>query len=295
MKGANELFENAKTIDDSDELVESLLQNEDIKKIIMDNDLGNKTIIQSINVLLSYVDDVFVNEDGIKESRTFTGMEPILTYENDTIIVKYRTIKKKDDAPKMSSIQVPEELLRARLSDYSLITEERRLLYQYARTFINSFSDEKPLKGMYICGPFRSGKTFLAASVGNELAIKGKKVIMVYYPELSSYLKSLIGDDEFQNEINKLKSCDLLILDDFGGEAVNPFIRDEALGVVLNYRMIKGKPVIITSNIPMNRLADTSLRKDGSEGEKIKALRISERIKELTNEYMITKRFEEYR
>ncbi|MCR5741234.1 MAG: ATP-binding protein [Gammaproteobacteria bacterium] len=295
MKGVNEIFENAKTIDDSDELVESLLQNEDIKKIIMDNDLGNKTIISSMNVLLNYVDDTFINKDGIKESKTFSGMKPTLHYDNETIFVEYSDIYKKDKKPKMFSIQMPEELTKAKLEDYSLISEQRRNLYHYARTFINSFSDEKPLKGMYIYGQFRSGKTFIAAAIGNELADKGKNVIMVYYPELSSYLKSLIGDDEFQNEINRLKNCDLLILDDFGGEAVNPFIRDEALGVVLNYRMIKGKPIIITSNIPMGRLKDTSLIKDGSEGERIKAMRIYNRIHEMTTEYIIEKKFEEYR
>ena len=43
----------------------------------------------------------------------------------------------------------------------------------------------------------------------------------------------------------------------------------------------------------MARLSDTSLRKDGSEGEKIKALRIIERIKELSQEYFLLKRYEE--
>ena len=38
---------------------------------------------------------------------------------------------------------------------------------------------------------------------------------------------------------------------------------------------------------------DTALRRDGSEQEKIKAMRIYERMKELMNEYNLTTRYEE--
>ena len=292
MVDANKMFKGVKTIDDYDEVIDELMSNDEIKKIVMDNDLGIKDITKSINTLLAYVDDITYDENGNLVSKSISGTTPILKYVNDRISIIYKPLKKEKDS-KIISIEMPEELLKARLSDYSLITEQRRNLYHYARSFINSFDDKKPLKGLYLFGSFRSGKTYLASAIGNDLAEKGKSVIMVYYPELSSYLKSLIGDELFQEEIGKLKACDLLILDDFGGEAPNPFIRDEALGVVLNYRMIKNKPIIITSNVGMNRLMDTTLRADGSEAETIKARRIYERIKELTTEYALSQKFDD--
>lgn len=293
MEEAKNLFNGVKTFDDSDDLIESLLNNPDIRSFVMKNDLTNKEIVTNMNAFLTYIDDVKKDKDGNTISNTYEGFSPVLSFSDGIVSIKYSKIKKDEPKTKIKNIKMLDELLDANLEDYSLVTDERRLLYQYARTFINSFDDPKPMKGLYISGTFRTGKTYLAAAIGNELANKGYDVIMAYYPELSSYLKSSIGSDEFQNIVDSLKYCDLLILDDFGGEAVNPFIRDEVLSVVLNHRMVKGKPVIFTSNIPMARLSDTSLRKDGSEGEKIKALRIIERIKELSQEYFLLKRYEE--
>ena len=293
MKEVKDMFNGVKTFDDSDDLIESLLNNPEIRSFVMKNDLTNKIIVSNMNAFLSYNDDAHKNSDGIIESTMYPGFVPILSYSNGVVTISYKKIKTEFKGSKMNSIKMLDELLDANLEDYSLITDERRLLYQYARTFINSFDDPKPMKGLYISGSFRTGKTYLASAIGNELANKGYNVIMAYYPELSSYLKSKIGSDEFQDMVDNLKYCDLLILDDFGGEAVNPFIRDEVLSVILNHRMIKNKPIIITSNIPIQRLSDAALRKDGSEGEKIKALRILERIKELTSEYYLTKRYED--
>lgn len=293
MKDARDLFSNYETTNDTDELIDSLLNNPDIRSFVMKYDLTNKDIVSNINAFLTYVDDAKKDNDGNVVSNNYEGFSPKLSYSDGIVTIRYSKIKEEEPKTKMRNIMVIDELLDANLEDYSLITDERRALYQYARTFINSFDDPKPMKGLYISGSFRTGKTYLAAAIGNELAEKGYDVVMVYYPELSSYLKSSIGTDDFQNTVDNLKQCDLLILDDFGGEAVNPFIRDEVLSVVLNHRMIKNKPVIFTSNIPMARLTDTSLRKDGSEGEKIKALRIIERIKELASESYLTKRYEE--
>ena len=286
------MFEKVNTSeDDIDEIVDRFMANDRIKDFIMSNDLSTKDIISNINTLLTYEKDELVDDELNIESKEYPGFSPRLVLNEGVIEIKYRRIK--TEGQKMKNLYMPKELVDAKLSDYSLISEERRHLYQYARTFINSFKDEKKLKGFYLGGSFRTGKTYLSAAIGNELANQGYNVIMAYYPELSSNLKSSIGDEDFTDLVNRLKTCDLLILDDFGAESLSPFIRDEVLGVVLNYRMIKSLPVIMTSNIPFGRLMDTALRRDGSEQEKIKAMRIYERMKELMNEYNLTTRYEE--
>lgn len=292
MIGLDKMFEKVNTTtDDIDEIVDRFMANDRIKDFIMTNDLSTKDIISNINVLLSYEKDEIVDDELNIESKAYPGFSPRLVLNDGVIEIKYKRLK--TEGQKMKNLYMPKELIDAKLSDYSLISEERRHLYQYARTFINSFKDEKKLKGFYLGGAFRSGKTYLSAAIGNELANQGYDVIMAYYPELSSNLKNSIGDDDFKDLVNRLKTCDLLILDDFGAESLSPFIRDEVLGVVLNYRMIKSLPVIMTSNIPFGRLMDAALRRDGSEQEKIKAMRIYERMKELMNEYNLTTRYEE--
>ena len=67
------------------------------------------------------------------------------------------------------------------------------------------------------------------------------------------------------------------MLDDFGAELNSSFIRDEFLGPILQYRMMAGLPVFMTSNYDIKSLtAHLSETKD--ETNVIKASRIIERI-----------------
>lgn len=275
-----------------DDLIDKLLLNSDIRNFIMENDLSHETVLQGLNVLLAYSEDAIPNVDGIKESKIYPGYEMRLSLSDGRIVSEYvRLFKPGDFISKIQAIAEPEEMMKATLKDFSLIGQNRINVYNAARNFVISFGSREA-KGLYLEGPFRTGKSYLAAAIGNEIADSGHSVLMVYYPELSSILKgSLSQDNGFQEIVDQLKRVDLLILDDFGGEVVNTLVRDEALGVVLQYRMVKNKPVIITSNVAIAKLADNCLRKDGSDAEKIKALRIVQRIQELTDEYVITEKY----
>jgi len=280
-----------------DDMIDKLLLNSDINEFVRSNDLSQVEVEQSVNVFIEYLSDLKTSKDGLKESKTLDGFVPVLSYDNKLVSLKYKRLvplQKKDKYIKLYNL--PEELKKATFEDFDLTTQERRKAYQYARRYVDTFKIPNPNKGLYLAGPFRSGKTYLASAIANEIASKGKRVIEVYYPELSIMLKGLISSNDESNSfidaIEELKTTDLLILDDFGGEAINPFIRDEALGVILNHRMNNNLPTIITSNIMISKLADTSLRKDNSEQEKIKALRIVERIKELTEEFFFFEKYE---
>ena len=279
---------------DRDAMEDYVCSNEYIGTFIRQNNLSHEQVEEAMVIFLNFIDDSIFDEYGRYESKQYPGYKMVLSIKSGRVEMSYSRC---DDKTKylpenLKSIAVPEEQKMATLSDFSLLTEQRRTAHRYARLFINNFGEEDN-KGLYISGMFRSGKSYLAAAIGREIAEKGKTVLMVYYPELSSILKGLIGSPNFQETVESLKDVDLLILDDFGGDSISPLIRDEVLGVVLQYRMVKKLPIIITSNINMSRLADTCLRKDGSEGEQIKALRIVERIKEMTAEIFLTDRFKE--
>ena len=77
--------------------------------------------------------------------------------------------------------------------------------------------------------------------------------------------------------ITKLKNIDVLFLDDFGGELNSSFIRDEFLGPILQYRMMSGLPVFMTSNYDIKSLT-YHLSETKDESNIIKAQRIMERI-----------------
>ena len=278
-----------------DDVIDELMLDNDIKNLVYSNNIKPQEIEDSINTLLEYKSDTIINDKGIKESKSVPGFRLVLSYEEEKIksfYIRITPIQKIN--PNIKLIKLPTELLDASLMDFSMRSEERQKAYQYARRFINNFKTDEEIKGMYISGPFKCGKTYLASAIANEIADKDYKVIMCYYPELSSILKDSYRSDSersFIEIVDELKSVDLLVLDDFGGDSLNPTIRDEALGVILQYRMVKNKATIFTSNIDTNKLVDYCLRKDGSEGERIKALRIYERIKELTQEFFLTERY----
>ena len=143
---------------------------------------------------------------------------------------------------------------------------------------IQEYKQSDGTKGIYLYGPFGSGKTFLLLNLANYLSTKkNKKVIFAYYPELVREVKSSIGNGTLENLIVKLKNVDVLMLDDFGAEANSSFIRDEFLGPILQYRMTAGLPVFMTSNYDI-KLLKAHLSETKEESNLIKASRIIERI-----------------
>ncbi len=129
-------------------------------------------------------------------------------------------------------------------------------------------------------GNFGCGKTYLVAASMNELAKKGKKVAIVYYPDFLRKLKESFSDD-FKTIFNDVKNSEILLLDDIGAETVTSWNRDEILGTILQYRMQEGLPTLFTSNLTISEL-EVHLASNDSEG-RIKARRIIERIKFLTD------------
>jgi len=122
----------------------------------------------------------------------------------------------------------------------------------------------------------------LITALFNELAKKGVKSSLVYYPELLRSLKSSFGSD-YEEKFSYIKKVPLLLLDDIGAENVTPWGRDEVLGPILQYRMDENLPTFFTSNLTLKEL-ENNLSITSSASEKVKARRIIERIRFLSEE-----------
>lgn len=153
-------------------------------------------------------------------------------------------------------------------------------IIKYFKDFISGYGIDEKNKGLYLHGSFGSGKTYLIASLFNEMAKKGVKSILIYYPEFLRKLKSSFQtnyDEQFEN----IKRIPLLLLDDIGAENCSNWSRDEVLGPILQYRMENHLPTFFTSNLTLEEL-EKSLSITSSGVDKLKARRIIERIKQLT-------------
>ncbi len=174
------------------------------------------------------------------------------------------------------------EIENARMK-YIDITDKKRLkVIKWLKDYYDKYEKVNTLKGLYLHGSFGSGKTYLIAALLNELKVKkNAQIEIVYFPELLRNMKedfSLIAD-----KINYLQNVDLLLLDDIGAESVTIWGRDEILGTILQYRMNNKLTTFFTSNLNIDELeTHLSLTKDSE--DKVKARRIIERIKQLTDD-----------
>ena len=180
----------------------------------------------------------------------------------------------------ISLFDMPKAILEASMKNIYTDDKNRLETIKWLTIFIKKIENNEKSKGLFLTGNFGCGKTYVVAAAFNELAKKGKKVACLYYPEFLRSLKERFSDD-YREVFDKVKKCDLLLIDDIGAETVTSWNRDEVLGTILQYRMQESLPTFFTSNLSLKEL-EVHLAGNDSEG-KIKARRIIERIKYLTD------------
>lgn len=178
--------------------------------------------------------------------------------------------------------EMPVEIKKAKMSDIDVNDANRKNIIKWLTKFYNSYKKDKQQKGLYLHGSFGSGKTYLISALLNELSKDNYFVVIVYYPELLRSLKESFENNNFADRINEIKKADLLLLDDIGAETVTPWNRDEILGTILQYRMDNKLSTFFTSNLSIKEL-ENHFTINKSSAEQIKARRIIERIKQLTD------------
>lgn len=138
--------------------------------------------------------------------------------------------------------------------------------------------------GFYLHGPVGTGKTTLAAVACNFFARKQMKTAFVNVPSWVARMKLLIPEpEEIRREIRLLSKADFVVFDDIGAETVTSWARDELIFPILNTRMEEHKMTWFTSNEDWESLEAHFSMNNKFKEEKMKAVRILERIKTLSN------------
>lgn len=207
--------------------------------------------------------------------------------EENIINFSYDACKKlekelKEDAYKnnLDLYDMPIDIKEASFKGVYKDDKARVPIIKYFKEFIDAYKEGKHPKGIYLNGSFGSGKTYLIAALFNEMAKKGTKSILVYYPEFLRSLKASFQTD-YEERFYNIKTIPLLLLDDIGAENCSNWSRDEVLGPILQYRMENHLPTFFTSNLTLDEL-ESALAATSSGVDKVKAKRIIERIKQLT-------------
>ncbi|MGC4376138.1 primosomal protein DnaI [Fictibacillus sp. Mic-4] len=217
------------------------------------------------------------------------GYQPKLGAGRNTIDLSYEKCELKLQEDKQKSIVsliksyfIPKEILEATFDKLHRIDKERKEAIFYATQFVTDVCSGKETKGLYFYGKFGVGKTFLLGAIANKLAERQVQSLIVHTPEFLREIKNSLSEGTFQEKMDLLKKVPVLMLDDIGAENMSPWIRDEVLGVILQFRMMEKLPTLYSSNFDFDLLQEHFYCSEKSGLEEAKAKRIMERIRHIT-------------
>lgn len=278
------------------QIAQKVLNDQDVKSFIQKNGLKITDTFLDKNLSKLYE---YVNQRD-KQSKIIPGYKPKLIISDHDIEVVYEpsedTLVKQKAAmlrKRVEMISMPKTLRKASISDYELKdVDGRSEALVEALSFIDEYSKtpENFHKGLYLYGNFGVGKTYLCGAIANELAGLNHKSLLLHFPSFAIEMKGLIGKDTLLETLNRVKQVEILMIDDIGASSLSSWVRDEILGVILEYRMQNELTTFFTSNFSMDLLEKQHLALDnrGESNNEVKAARLMQRIKYLSKPVMIT-------
>lgn len=165
-----------------------------------------------------------------------------------------------------------------------LLNEESSEYVLCVKELLKAIQNEQ---GIYLCGKPGVGKTYLMNCVANKYAHDGRKVALIHSASFISDLKMKMSEGNNDAFLNILKKVDVLFIDDIGGENVTAWSRDEIFMPLLNDRMEKNRLTFFTSNYNFDELEDHFAIDAKGNKDVIKANRLMERIKALSDEKVL--------
>lgn len=265
---------------------EKSMEDEEFKKLVSLNKIPADIVMKNNTKLMDTCDEL-KNCKGCKGlhecKNNVSGHVLYPKYDGTLKFVympcRYQKLMKKKLQEKKDNLN---EIDKARMKDIDINDKNRVKVIKWLKNFYDNYEVFNSMKGLYLHGSFGSGKTFLIASLFNELKInKNATTEVVYFPDLLRNMKEDFSMVE--EKINYLENVDLLLIDDIGAENVTSWGRDEILGTILQYRMNNKLPTFFTSNLTIGELENNLAIAKNSE-DKVKARRIIERIKQLTED-----------
>lgn len=261
-------------------VIDDLFTSKKIKDFCNKNKLTDEQVMKNIVPLSLYKEVMEECEKCDLKKRCASqtpNMTAILTMENDNVKLKYVEC----DIAKSKNPNNLEVLYYNAVEEDVYINKNRSKIFTLMQNFLDTYQSDKLNKGFYIYGKYGTGKSFLAYKFAQQLTEKGLKVIFAYYPDLIRQIKNNIGTIEMERLINKIKTIEILFLDDLGAENNTAFVRDDILSPILQYRMNNNLSTFITSNCSLEQLVE-HFSETNYDVDKNKAGRIIDRISYLT-------------
>lgn len=228
------------------------------------------------------------------EKALYPGYYPQLEIEKGYPHVRYvaneKTAQQRMQAERLTAYKMPKAIRHADLQTIATDPGRAEVITAIVDILPKLLAHQDDyVQGLYLYGDFGVGKTYLMGALANALAANNIDVMLMHFPSFAVDLKNTIGKDNAARErlLNQAKTATVLIIDDLGAENLSMWIRDDILGVILEYRMQNELTTFITSNFDMAELRDylAETRDDRDPG---KAARLMQRIQFLTRLVPVT-------
>lgn len=273
-------------------LIKQVYADPEVKKFIAENrdELTDSSIKKSASSLYEFVNKRNAMRKGTDSYAK--GYEPKLVVNNHAIEVSYQPTsaylaqaRTKQIRNNIQDLGMSKALQNADINDYyHKDNDERENALVQALKFINSYENNpnEYHKGFYIYGSFGVGKSYLLSAIAHRLAHDNIKTTFLHFPSFAMDMKSLINSkmDSVGNRVDQVKKVPVLMIDDIGADSMSAWIRDDVLGVILEYRMQNQLSTFFSSNFSMEQLEKEHLAVTAKgDFEPLKAKRLMERIK----------------
>ena len=271
------------------DLVHQIVKDPDVAAFIQKESLSQEELNRSISKFNQYITerDKFLRGDTDYIAR---GYKPILVMNHGYADVSYEETPELIAAEKEAAIKkrlklinLPSSLKNVSFLDVYRDDVARLAVLNRMIKFVNDYPENR--KGLYLYGDFGVGKSFMVAALAHDLSEKrGVSSTLLHYPSFVIDVKNAIGDGNVKNLVDEIKQAEVLILDDIGAEQSTPWVRDEVLQVILQYRMQEDLPTFFTSNINFEDLEKHFAKGKNGNDETWEARRVMERIRYLAEE-----------
>lgn len=254
-----------------EELLTSLKNDNEVYNILKPLGLTNKEVRDNIGKLVDFQQDYNVckNCKGFdKCPKANKHVSLYLFKEGSYITTKSEPCKKYIDELEFEAKYLyrdfPSEWKKSKLKALDL-SENRR---PFIKEFCN-VAKGKSRRWLFVTGNHKVGKSYLLATFANEFIALGLgQVAFINAPSRLKDIADIAYSDkeQFKNIIETLSKVPLLVIDEFGQEYKNEFIRDQIVIPVLNERSHEERPTFFSSEFTIKEVAKLySVGKNGGE------------------------------
>ena len=152
----------------------------------------------------------------------------------------------------LTSYSLIDRRFRESTFDVAIRTEDNAQALDMARKYCEDWPRMLEHNvGLLFYGPPGTGKTFLSACIANALMAQMVPVLATSIIKLGS-----VDADTLEETLHRMRSAELVVLDDFGAERGTEYMRERVFSVI-DSRYANKRPMIITTNIDIATMRDS--------------------------------------